>query len=152
MRYYSRKMNLPFQEVLARVTRNLQAQGFGVITTIDVKDTFKQKLDVNFRNYKILGACNPQFAYQAISLESHLGTMMPCNVVVQEHENGLVEISAANPLENIDPALHTVPIQNLAQEASKRLRAAIDDLQRDESETHEEALPSGNESQMHGHS
>lgn len=86
MSYYSRKLKLPFQDVLNKVTENLKQQGFGIITTIDVKDTFKQKLNMPFRNYKILGACNPQFAFKAITLESHMGVMLPCNVVVQEHE------------------------------------------------------------------
>jgi uncharacterized protein (DUF302 family) len=102
MAYYSRKLKMPFQEVINRVTQNLQLQGFGVITTIDVQDTFQKKLNINFRNYRILGACNPQFAYKAISLESHMGIMLPCNIVVQEHENGEVEVSAINPLENLD--------------------------------------------------
>jgi uncharacterized protein (DUF302 family) len=126
MAYYSRKLKMPFQEVLNRVTQNLQLQGFGVITTIDLQDTFQKKLNVNFRNYRILGACNPQFAYKAISLESHLGVMLPCNVVVQEHENGEVEVSAINPLENINRTFNTTALADLATEIGIRLRAAVD--------------------------
>lgn len=146
MAYYSRKLKIPFQDALHKVSENLKQQGFGVITTIDVQDTFKQKLNIPFRNYKILGACNPQFAYKAISLESHMGVMLPCNVVVQEHENGEVEVSAINPLENIDGSLNTTQLAELAIEVGNRLRAAIDDLHRDVSEAHAEALPtsSGN--------
>lgn len=143
MAYYSRKIKLPFQDVLSKVSENLKQQGFGVITTIDVQDTFKQKLNVPFRNYKILGACNPQFAYKAISLESHMGVMLPCNIVVQEHENGEVEVSAINPLENIDRSLNTTQLADLATEVGNKLRAAIDDLHRDVREGHVEALPTG---------
>lgn len=141
MPHYSRKLALPFQDVLEKVTKNLQQQGFGIITAIDMKDTFKQKLNVDFRNYKILGACNPQFAYKAISLESHIGLMLPCNVVVQEHENGEVEVTAVNPLEAIDKGMRTPLLNDLAREVDNRLRAAIDDLHRQTPEPHSEALP-----------
>jgi uncharacterized protein (DUF302 family) len=142
--YYSRKLRLPFEDVLAKITQTLKQQGFGIITTIDVKDTLKQKLNVDFRNYRILGACNPAFAYKGISLESHLGLMLPCNVVVQEHENGEVEVSAINPLETIDKATSTDALTEIATEAGNRLRIAVDDLHREVPEPHhEEALPSG---------
>lgn len=141
MAYYTRKLRLPFQDVLRKVTESLKEQGFGIITSIDVQDTFKQKLNIGFRNYKILGACNPKFAYNAISLESHMGVMLPCNVVVQEHENGEVEVSALNPLENIDKAFSTTQLVELATEVGNKLRAAIDDLHRDVPEAHIEALP-----------
>lgn len=131
MAYYSRKLNMPFQEVLNKVTQNLQFQGFGVITTIDIQDTFQKKLNKGFRKYMILGACNPQFAYKAISLESHMGVMLPCNVVVQEHENGEVEVSAINPLEYIDKSFSTAQLSELAQEIGIRLRAAVDYIQRE---------------------
>lgn len=143
MAYYSRKLKMPFQEVLTRVTQNLQLQGFGVITSIDVQDTFQKKLNVTFRNYRILGACNPQFAYKAISLESHMGVMLPCNIVIQEHENGEVEISAINPLENLDKTFNTTALADLATEIGIRLRAAIDYIQRETPETGVEALPIG---------
>lgn len=126
---------------MEKVTKNLQQQGFGIITTIDMKDTFKQKLNVDFRNYKILGACNPQFAYKAISLESHVGVMLPCNVVIQEHENGEVEVTAVNPLEAMDKGMRTPLLNDLAQEVENRLRTAIDDLHRQTPEPHNEALP-----------
>ena len=141
MPYYSRKSTLPFQDVLEKVTKNLQQQGFGTITTLDVKDTFKQKLSIEFRNYKILSACNPQFAYKAISLESHLGIMMPCNVVVQEHENGEVEVTAINPLESLDKGIRTTLLNDLALEVDNRLRMVIDNLHHKTPEPHIEALP-----------
>ncbi len=139
--YYSRKVKMSFQDALSKVSTSLQRQGFGLITTIDLKDIFKQKLNVAFRNYKILGACNPQFAYKAVSLESHLGVMLPCNIVVQEHENGEVEISAINPLENIDKALKATQLAGLATEVGNRLRSALDDLEHHSSESHIDALP-----------
>jgi uncharacterized protein (DUF302 family) len=126
MVYYTCKIKMPFAEVLEKVTHNLQLQGFGIITSIDVQDTFLKKLNVSFRNYKILGACNAQFAYKAISLESRLGVMLPCNVVIQEHENGEVEISATNPLEELDMSFNTTQLADLAVEIGIRLRAAID--------------------------
>lgn len=131
----------------------MRLQGFGVITTIDVGDTFKQKLNIDFRSYKILGACNPQFAYNAISLESHIGLMLPCNIVVQEHENGEIEISAVNPMETIDKATATATLTEIATEVSKRLRAVVDSLHHEAmASEYEEALPSesiyGNQEQQ----
>jgi uncharacterized protein (DUF302 family) len=143
MIYYSCTLKMPFQEVLERMRNNLQEQGFGIVTTIDLEDTFKQKLDVDFRKYKILGACNPQFAYKAVSLESHMGIMLPCNVIIQEHENGEVEVSAVNPLENIDRAFNTTELTALAEEVAKKLRSAIDALHREAPEEHCDALPDG---------
>jgi uncharacterized protein (DUF302 family) len=132
---------MPFQEVLEKVTDNLQSQGFGVITSIDVQDTFSKTLNIKFRNYKILAACNPQFAYKAISMESHLGMMLPCNIVIQEHENGEVEVSAINPLDNVDNTFNTTLLNNLAQEIGTKLRAAIDCIQKQLPEVQAEPLP-----------
>jgi uncharacterized protein (DUF302 family) len=139
--YYSRKLKLPFNEVIGKISQNLQQQGFGIITTIDLKDTLKKKLNLQFRNYKILGACNPEFAYQAVSLESHMGVMLPCNIVVQEHENGEIEVSATNPMETLEKVPDTVQLTSIATEVSNRLRAAVDDLQLKTLESLEETLP-----------
>jgi uncharacterized protein (DUF302 family) len=143
MAYYSRKLKMPFQEVLTKVTQNLQLQGFGVITTVDLQDTFQKKLNISFRNYRILGACNPNFAYKAISLESHMGVMLPCNIVVQEHENGEVEVSAINPLESLDKTLNTTALADLATEIGIRLRAAVDYIHREPPKLVAHALPTG---------
>lgn len=141
MSYYSRKLKLPFAQVVARVIHNLKEQGFGIVTTIDMQDTFLQKLNVNFRQYKVLGACNPQFAYKAITVESHVGVILPCNVIVQEHENGEVEVTAINPRENIERVFSASPLSGLADEAGAHLRIAIDNLHREVPEIREEALP-----------
>ncbi|MFZ6014665.1 MAG: DUF302 domain-containing protein [Bacteroidota bacterium] len=141
MRYYSRKIKLPFEEVVQKLTQNLQRQGFGVITNMDMKEALKHKLNVDFRKYKILCACNPEFAYRAITLESHIGLMLPCNILVQEHENNEVEVSAISTPEMPDQAASTAQLTDIAHEVSNRIRIAIDDLHRDKPEQHGEALP-----------
>jgi uncharacterized protein (DUF302 family) len=99
MKYYiDKKLNGSFDEVIGKVTEALQKEGFGVLTEIDMQQKLKEKLDVDFRKYKILGACNPPFAYQALESEDKIGTMLPCNVVVQELESGEIEVAAVNPV------------------------------------------------------
>jgi uncharacterized protein (DUF302 family) len=141
MTYYSIKLKMPFQTVLEKLTENLEHQGFTVITTFDFQDTFKKKLNIKFRNYKMLGACNPLLAYKAISLESHMGSMIQCNIVIQEHENGEVEISAYNPLENLDETFNTTQLVDLATETGVRLRAAVDCVRQRPSKLQLEELP-----------
>jgi uncharacterized protein (DUF302 family) len=87
-----------FEEAIEKVTDELKKEGFGILTEIDVKETLKKKLDVDFKKYNILGACNPGFAHQALLKEDKIGTMLPCNVIVEEHENGEVEVSAVDPM------------------------------------------------------
>ncbi len=138
---YSRTLRIPFEDAVRKITTSLQEQGFGVITSIDLTTTFKEKLKIAFRKYKILGACNPEFAYKAVSLESHMGLMLPCNIVVQEHENGDVEVSAATPLDRIDAQTSTAQLREIADEVDDRLRTAVDNLDRDKPGQHIEALP-----------
>ena len=95
--YFSKTLAVPFDEAVQRVTEALAARGFGVLTTIDVAATLRKKLDVDFRPYVILGACNPQFAHRALQSEDKIGTMLPCNVIVQEHGPGRVEVAAVDP-------------------------------------------------------
>lgn len=140
--YYSRRLRVPFDHAVQRIMAHLQQQGFGIITNIDLKDVLKQNLNVDFRAYRILAAYNPEFAYKAVSLESHLGLMLPCNIVVQEHENHEVEVSAISPLETIDSAATTPQLVAIAHEVSNRLRTAVDNLHRSKSEpSHPQALP-----------
>jgi len=103
--HLSKKLSVPFTEAVEIVTEELRKEGFGVITSIDIKETFKKKINVDFRNYIILGACNPRYAYETLLEEDKVGVFLPCNVVVQEHEDGEVEVSIVNPEEmmhNVD--------------------------------------------------
>lgn len=96
--HFSKTTRLSFDDAITRVTEALKKEGFGVLTEIDVKETLKRKLDVDFRKYRILGACNPAFAYRALQAEDKIGTMLPCNVIVQERSDGQVEVSAVDPV------------------------------------------------------
>ncbi|AND90937.1 uncharacterized protein (DUF302 family) [Bradyrhizobium diazoefficiens] len=96
--HFSKTVDLPFDAAVAATTAALKHHGFGVLTQIDVKDTLNKKLGAEFRPYLILGACNPKLAYEALTLEDKIGTMLPCNVVVQQREGGKVEISAVDPV------------------------------------------------------
>lgn len=125
--HYSRKVKAPFDAVIDKITAGLQQQGFGVLTTIDVKDTFRKKLDKDFRNYKILGACNPQFAYKALAIEPTIGVMLPCNIAVQEEQDGVL-VSAINPLETMGISVKNPDLEHVASEVSNRLRKVVDEL------------------------
>jgi uncharacterized protein (DUF302 family) len=104
--YFSRTVREDFDRAIERVTEELKKEGFGVLTDIDLKETFKKKLNIDFKKYRILGACNPPFAHEALSAEDKIGTMLPCNVIVQELPNGEVEVSA------VDPAASMMAVQN----------------------------------------
>ena len=96
--HFSKTVSLPFDKAVAATTEALKNHGFGVLTQIDVKDTLNKKIGADFRPYLILGACNPKLAFEALTLEDKIGTMLPCNVVVQQHPGGAVEISAVDPV------------------------------------------------------
>ncbi|MDX1602605.1 MAG: DUF302 domain-containing protein, partial [Salinimicrobium sediminis] len=102
-------------------------EGFGILTEIDVKETFKKKLDVDFRKYRILGACNPQLAHKAISAESKIGTMLPCNVIVQETQNGKTEVSAVDPVASMS-AVENKDLGGIAGEVREKLKTVIERL------------------------
>ena len=123
----SKKVGGTFDEVITKVTEELKREGFGIISEIDLKNKFKEKLNVDFRNYKILGACNPSLAYKAIEQEDKIGTMLPCNILVQEHEGGSVEVSAINPLESMG-TVDNASLQSIAAEVSGKLSSVIDRL------------------------
>jgi uncharacterized protein (DUF302 family) len=124
--YFSKKSTLGFEEAIEKVTEALKSEGFGILTEIDVKETLKKKLDVDFRPYKILGACNPPFAYQALQAEDKVGIMLPCNVIVQEKENG-VEIAAVDPVASMQ-AIDNPKLGKIADEIRLKLRRAIDSI------------------------
>lgn len=125
--HFSKKLDVTFEEALTKVEEALKLEGFGILTQIDVKETFKKKLDVDFRKYKILGACNPNFAIQAISAEDKVGTMMPCNVVVQETEDGKVEVSAINPKVTVGD-IGNANLNSLVDDVSNILEKVISNL------------------------
>ena len=125
--YFSKTIAESFDNAIQKVTEALKAEGFGILTEIDIKATLKKKLDVDFYNYKILGACNPPFAYKALLAEDKIGTMLPCNVIVQEKVQGQVEVSA------VDPAASMLAIENkdlhiIAFEVRSKLQKVIDQL------------------------
>lgn len=125
--HFSKTVDLSFDEAIENVTEKLKKEGFGILTEIDVKATLKKKLDVDFRNYKILGACNPPYAYKALLAEEKIGTMLPCNVVVQEHEDGQVEISAVDPMASMQ-AVDNPNLGPIAMEIQTKLKLVIDKL------------------------
>ena len=125
--HFSKTVDLPFEQAVARVTGELQKEGFGVLTDIDVRQTLKKKLNVEFRNYRILGACNPPFAYQALQAKDKIGTMLPCNVIVQEHVPGWVEVSAVDPLASMQ-AIDNPKLEPVAREVQARLKRVIENV------------------------
>ncbi|WP_339793071.1 MAG: DUF302 domain-containing protein [Imperialibacter sp.] len=116
-----------FDEATEQVTAELKKEGFGVLTEIDIKETLKKKLDVDFRKYKILGACNPQFAYKALQSEDKIGVFLPCNVVVQEQANGEIEVSAVDPIASMGSVKNT-DLEGIAKEVQQKLTRAISNL------------------------
>jgi uncharacterized protein (DUF302 family) len=124
---YSRKLGATFDEAVARTRDALAAEGFGVITEIDVQKTLKTKIGVDFRRYLILGACNPALAYEALKLEANVGAMLPCNVVVQETEGGGTEVSAIDPVASMQ-AIDNPDLKVKASLVADKLRSAIERL------------------------
>lgn len=121
------RVDMSFEKAIAATIEALKREGFGVLTEIDLKETFKKKLDVDFRNYRILGACNPHFAHKALTFEDKIGTMLPCNVIVQEHENGEIEISAVDPMASMQ-AVENTQLAQIATEVNTKLTSVIESL------------------------
>jgi uncharacterized protein (DUF302 family) len=127
MYYFSKELELPFDEAIALVTERLKTEGFGVLTDIDVKATLKKKLGADFRNYRILGTCNPPFAHQALLAEDKIGVMLPCNVIVQETGRGTVEVAAVDPVASMQ-AIENPALGEIAREVQNRLKRIVDSL------------------------
>lgn len=125
--YFTKTVDSNFDTTIDKVTEELKKEGFGILTEIDVKDTFKKKLDVDFRKYRILGACNPNMAYQAIQHEPRIGTMLPCNVIVQELENGKVEVSAVDPVASM-MAVKNDQLGEVAKDVRNKLQKVIENI------------------------
>ena len=117
-------MDLPHEKAVEKVTEELKKEGFGVLTEIDVKETLKKKLNVDFRKYRILGACNPPFAYQALQSEEQIGLMLPCNVVVYDANNGRTVVAAIDPVASMQ-AVHNPKLEEIASEVQRRLKRVI---------------------------
>ena len=129
MSYYFNKVlkGKSFDEAIEQVTDELKKEGFGVLTEIDVKETLKKKLDVDFKKYKILGACNPQFAHKALQSEDKIGVFLPCNVIVEENEDGNIEVSAVDPVASMQ-SVENDSLGDIAGEVRQRLQRVIEHL------------------------
>jgi uncharacterized protein (DUF302 family) len=125
MQYYIAKtVSGDFGAIVERVIESLKAEGFGVLTEIDVKATMKKKLDIDFRNYRILGACNPPLAHQALTADDKIGTMLPCNVIVQDIGGGQIEVAAINPAISMEHVGNPT-LQTIAESVTSKLRRVI---------------------------
>ncbi|SHJ87148.1 Uncharacterized conserved protein, DUF302 family [Maribacter aquivivus] len=129
MDYYflTQLKNSSFANALLKTKDALQREGFGVLTEIDMKATLKNKLDVDFHNYKILGACNPSLAYEALKAEDKIGTMLPCNVILQEKEQNFIEIAAVDPAASMK-AVNNEALIKIAETVREKLRTVIENI------------------------
>ena len=125
--YFAKTLALGFEDAVQRTIEALKTEGFGIITEIDVKDTLKKKLNVDFRSYRILGACNPALAHEALQLDDKVGTMLPCNVVVQDMGGGKTEIAAIDPVASMQ-AIENPKLKDAAGKVQAKLRKVIEGL------------------------
>ncbi|AEM69507.1 protein of unknown function DUF302 [Allomuricauda ruestringensis DSM 13258] len=130
MEYYFNTVlsDTTFEKVVQKTTQALKNEGFGVLTEIDIQNTLRQKLDVHFPNYTILGACNPSFAHKALQVENKIGTMLPCNVIVRKAEDGNIEVAAVNPIASM-MGVHNEALMGIAEEVRDKLKRVIEALQ-----------------------
>jgi uncharacterized protein (DUF302 family) len=124
---FNKILSLSFEDAILRVTDELKKEGFGILTDIDVQATLRKKMNVDFRKYRILGACNPPFAYQALLSEDKIGTMLPCNVIVQETAEGKVEVAAIDPIASM-MAIQNRKLGDIAHQVQAKLKKVIDSL------------------------
>ncbi len=125
--YFSKKVDINFDDAIESVIDELKKEGFGILTDIDVKAVLKKKIDADFRNYRILGACNPHLAHKALLSEEMVGLMLPCNVIVLEGEDGTVEVAAIDPMKSM-MAIDNSDLEDIAVQARDKLRTVIDRL------------------------
>ena len=126
--YFSKKVKMTFDEAVVKITEELKKEGLGVLTEINVKETLKNKLNVDFQQYKILGACNPPFAYEALQTEDKIGLMLPCNVIVQEKSAGEIEISAIDPITSMQ-AIKNPVLEQVAEKVQSKLKGTSNNSQ-----------------------
>lgn len=125
--YFSKLLKTTYAEAIVKVTEALKLQGFGIVSEIHMHEKFKEKLNIDYKKYTILGACNPAFAYKSLQHEEKIGTMLPCNVLVIEQENGHIEIAAVNPIASMQ-AIENPALGDVAMEVTGRLRNMIENL------------------------
>ncbi len=125
--YFSKTLAVPLAQGVVSVIEALKKEGFGILTEIDVQETLKKKLGVDFRPYRILGACNPPFAYKALQAEDKIGLMLPCNVIVQEISSGSIEVSAIDPVASMQ-AVDNPQLREVAQQVRLKLKKVIESL------------------------
>lgn len=125
--YFSKTLSMDFDTAIQTVTQGLQASGFGIVTDIDLQATFKNKINKDFRPYRILGACNPNYAFEALNAEDKIGTMLPCNVIVQELAPGQVEVAAIDPVASMT-AVPNDALKSMAAEVGSALKQMIEAL------------------------
>jgi uncharacterized protein (DUF302 family) len=125
--YFSKTVTLSFDDAIEKVMAELKKEGFGILTDIDVRQTLKKKLDVDFKKYRILGACNPPFAYKALQVEDKIGTMLPCNVIVQEIDEGQVEVAAIDPVVSMQ-AVANPALKDVAEQVQGKLKKVIESI------------------------
>lgn len=126
--YFSTTLkNTSFKNAKEKVIEELKKEGFGVLTNINVQETLKKKIDVDFRPYEILGACNPHFAHKALLLEGKIGIMLPCNVIIEENDDGSITVSAVDPMASM-AAVHNDNLGEIAVEVQQKLKRVIDNL------------------------
>ena len=125
--YFNKVVAITFTEAIDKVTEELKKEGFGILTQIDVKEALKKKINVDFRKYRILGACNPQYAYKALQAEDKIGTMLPCNVIVQEKDDGKVEIAAIDPVASMQ-SVKNESLSEIATTIQSKLKQVIENV------------------------
>jgi len=125
--YFSKTLDVEFDEAVERVTAGLKQEGFGILTDIDVKATLKKKMDIDFRKYRILGSCNPPFAHKALLAEDKIGLMLPCNVIVQETSDGKTEVAAIDPVASMS-AVENPDLEPIGGEVREKLKKVIENL------------------------
>jgi uncharacterized protein (DUF302 family) len=125
--YFSKILTASFDEAVQRTTDGLKTEGFGIISVINIHEKLDEKLGITFKKYRILGACNPGYAYKALQAEDKIGTMLPCNVIVIDKENGETEVAAVNPIASM-MAVHNPALEPIAVEITEKLKRVIDAL------------------------
>lgn len=125
--YFAKTLAMGFDDAVRHTIEKLKQEGFGIITDIDVKDTFKKKINVDFRSYRILGACNPTLAHEALQIEDKVGTMLPCNVVVQDAGGGQTEVAAIDPVASMQ-AIDNAHLKRAAEQVQVKLKRVIESL------------------------